>query len=112
MFFQFLDGAPPEAIIPIGAVCVVLAVARIVKNLPKDSITKFFEHRTSKYRIIADDTRGRVATVQKQRLVFLGFVVACAAVVGIVLISSTTNAAQVPAPRSVPSSTANSKPNP
>ncbi len=112
MFFQFLDGASPEAIIPIGAVCVVLALARIVKNLPKDSITKFFEHRTSKYRIIADDARGRVATVQKQRLVFLGFVVACAAVVGIVLISSTTNEAQAPVPRSVPSSTASSTPNP
>lgn len=91
-----------EAIVLIGAVCVVLAMARVVKNLPKDSITKFFEHRTTKYQIIAGDTKGRVAAVQKQRLVFLGFVVACAAVVGLVLINSTKDEAQAPSPRSEP----------
>ncbi|KPI02650.1 hypothetical protein OK006_7615 [Actinobacteria bacterium OK006] len=48
MFFQLLDGAPVGAIIPVGAVCVVLALARVVKNLPRDTISKFFEHRTTK----------------------------------------------------------------
>lgn len=112
MFFQFLDGAPLEAMIPIGAVCVMLPLARVVKNLPKDAITKFFEHRTSKYQIVAGDAKGRVAAMQKQRLMFLGFVVACAAVVGIMLISSTTNEAQVPSSRPIPRSTASSTPNP
>ncbi|GGU76927.1 hypothetical protein GCM10010211_48520 [Streptomyces albospinus] len=102
MFFQLLDGAPVGAIIPMGAVCVVLALARVVKNLPKDWISKFFEHRTTKYQIIAGDTKGRVAAMQKQRLVFLGFVFTGAAVVALFLISSTADAARAPAARPVP----------
>ncbi|MFC8698620.1 hypothetical protein [Streptomyces parvus] len=100
-----------ETVIPIVAVCLVLALARVVKNLPKDSITKFFEHRTTKYRIIADDAKGRVAAVQKQRLVFLAFVVACLAALGLVLINSTSDEARAPAPARVPA-TAESPPSP
>lgn len=91
-----------EAVIPVVVVCLVLALARVVKNLPKDSITKFFEHRTTKYQIIAGDTEGRVAAIQKQRLVFLGFVITCAAVVALVLVNGTRDAAQAPLPHSVP----------
>ncbi|WP_212912787.1 hypothetical protein [Streptomyces sp. TS71-3] len=72
--------------------CAMLAVARVVKNLPKDSFSKFFDYRTSKYRIIASDTKERVATVQRQRLLFLGFVCVCATVVVLVLVSAGRNA--------------------
>ncbi|MGM9466966.1 hypothetical protein [Streptomyces murinus] len=102
MFFQLLDGAPVKAIIPVGTVCAVLALARVVKNLPKDSITKYFEHRTTKYKIIANDANGRVAFVQKQWLVFLGFLVACAVVVGLALIGSASGRPQAPSSGSVP----------
>ncbi|WP_328872854.1 hypothetical protein OHT76_23630 [Streptomyces sp. NBC_00287] len=100
-----------ETVIPIVAVCLVLALARVIKNLPRDSITKFFEHRTTKYQIIADDAKGRIAAVQKQRLVFLGFVVACVAVIGLVLINSTSDEARAPAPGGVPT-TVESPPSP
>ncbi|WP_327578460.1 hypothetical protein [Streptomyces sp. NBC_00145] len=87
---------------------VLAAVARIVKNLPTDSINKYIEHRTSKYRIIARDTEGRVASTQKQRLVFLSFVVACIATVTLFFISSTSGSAPLPASRLAPVSTAGS----
>lgn len=99
MLFQLLDGAPTEALVLVGLISVVLALARIVKHLPQDSVTKFFEHRTAKYRIMAGDSKGRVAAIQKQRLVFLGFVITCAAVVALVLVNSKTN--EVPPPHPV-----------
>ena len=103
MFFQLFEGTPLGALIPIGFVAAVLGTgARIVKNLPKESINKFIEHRTFRYQIIARDTKGRVAAVQKQRLVFLSFVIACAAAVSVFLIYSMSNDVQPPAPRSVP----------
>ncbi|MFE9344481.1 hypothetical protein [Streptomyces olivaceus] len=97
MFFQLLDGASVGTIIVVGVACAMLAVARVVRNLPKDSISKFFEHRTSKYQIIAGDTKGRVAVVQKQRLLFLGFLCACVAVVVLVLVSAEDHKGQAPA---------------
>lgn len=107
MFFQLFEGATAEALAPIGVIGVVFAaVARIVKNLPTDSINKYIDHCTSKYRIIARDTEGRVASTQKQRLVFLGFVVACIAGVSVFFISSTSSSAPPPASRTVPISTA------
>lgn len=109
MFSQLFEGASAEALVPFGVVGVVLAaVARIVKNLPTDSINKYIEHRTSKYRIIARDTEGRVASTQKQRLVFLSFVVACIATVTLFFISSTSGSAPLPASRLAPVSTAGS----
>ncbi len=89
MLFQLPDGAPTEVIISVGIVSVVLALSRVVKNLPKDAISKFFEYRTKKYRIIASDSKGRVAAFQKQRLMFITFVFTCTAVVTLVFISST-----------------------
>ncbi|PJT46044.1 hypothetical protein CWI85_35335 [Streptomyces albidoflavus] len=105
MFFQLLDGAPVGVIIVVAIACAMLAVARVVRNLPKDSINKFFEHRTTKYQIIAADTKGRVAVVQKQRLVFLGFVCACVAVVVLVLVSATNDKAQSSTSPPAPSGT-------
>ncbi|MFD5456224.1 hypothetical protein [Streptomyces olivaceus] len=106
MFFQLFEGAATEALVPIGVVGVVLAtVARIVKNLPTDSINKYIEHRTCKYQIIARDTKGRVASTQKQRLTFLGFVVACIAAVSLFFISSTSGSAPPPASHPAPIST-------
>lgn len=106
MLFQLFEGATAEALVPIGVVGVVFAaVARIVKNLPTDSINKYIEHRTSKYQIIARDTKGRVASTQKQRLVFLGFVVACIAGVCLFFISSTSGGTPPPASRPAPIST-------
>ncbi|WUW22247.1 hypothetical protein OG521_16150 [Streptomyces sp. NBC_01463] len=105
MFPQLLDGVPTEAIIPVAAVLVMLAVARVVKNLPKDAISKFFEHRTTKYQIIAGDSKGRMATMQMQRFVFLGFVFVCIVVIALVFINSTKNEAQAPAPEPAPTAT-------
>ncbi|MEV8326507.1 hypothetical protein [Kitasatospora sp. NPDC056731] len=106
MFFQLLDGAPVGVIVVAAIACAGLAVARVVRNLPKDSINKFFEHRTTKYQIIASDTKGRVAVVQKQRLVFLAFVCACVAVVVLVLVSARNDKAKSPTLPSAPSGTA------
>ncbi|MFG3271336.1 hypothetical protein [Streptomyces luteogriseus] len=102
MFYQLFDGASVGTIVVAGIVCAMLAVARVVRNLPKDSISKFFEHRTTKYQIIAGDAKGRVAVVQKQRLMFLAFVCVCAAVVVLVLVSAADNKAQAPASPSTP----------
>jgi hypothetical protein len=112
VFFQLLDGAPVGAIIPVGAVCVVLALARVVKNLPRDTISKFFEHRTTKYQIIAGDAKGRVAAMQKQRFVFLSFVFTCIVVVTLVFISSTRNEVESPAHNPTPAATKTSQPAP
>ncbi|MER5197751.1 hypothetical protein ACWD3J_00415 [Streptomyces sp. NPDC002755] len=87
------------ALIPVGAVGLVLALARVVKNLPSNAINKFFEHQTTKYQIIASDSKGRVVAMHKQRLVFFGFVFTCIVVVVLVFIfiNSTTKEADVPA---------------
>ncbi|MFJ3528491.1 hypothetical protein [Streptomyces sp. NPDC090132] len=98
MFFQLLDGSSSVGTVLIAGVAVaMLAVARVVKNLPKDAFNKFFEHRTTKYQIIAGDTKGRVAVVQKQRLVFLAFICVCVAVVVLALVSLGDKKADVPA---------------
>lgn len=68
----------------------------MVKNLPRDTISKFFEHRTTRYQIIAGDTRGRVAAMQKQRFVFLSFVFTCIVVIALAFISSTRNEVESP----------------
>ncbi|MCT9107667.1 hypothetical protein N4G69_18835 [Streptomyces mirabilis] len=112
VFFQLLDGAPVGAIIPVGAVCVVLALARVVKNLPRDTISKFFEHRTTRYQIIAGDAKGRVAAMQKQRFVFLSFVFTCIVVVALVFISSTRNGVESPVHNPAPAATKTSQPAP
>ncbi|MFE6893914.1 hypothetical protein [Streptomyces sp. NPDC057694] len=106
MFFQLLDGSSSVGTVLIAGVAVaMLAVARVVKNLPKDSFSKFFEHRTTKYRIIADDEKGRVAEVQKQRLVFLAFFCVCVAVVVLVFVNSGDKKADVPAAPLEPTAT-------
>ncbi|MEV5435834.1 hypothetical protein AB0K80_07330 [Streptomyces sp. NPDC052682] len=81
----------------------MLALARVVKNLPTSAINKFFEHRTTKYQIIASDSKGRVAVMQKQRLTFFGFVFTCVVVVALVFIGSMKRDAEVPAHSPVPS---------
>jgi hypothetical protein len=108
VFLQLPDGAPAWAIIPAGAVGLVLALARVVKSLPSNAINKYFEHRTSKYQIIAGDSKGRVAAMQKQRLVFFGFVFACIVVIVLVFIDSTRNGVEAPARN--PASTVTSGP--
>ncbi|WP_328399663.1 hypothetical protein OHS70_22085 [Streptomyces sp. NBC_00390] len=104
MLFQLPDGAPVWVIIPVVAVGLVLAVARVVKNLPKDAIKNFFEHRTKVNEIIAHDTKGRVAAVQRQRLVFMGFTFVCVAVVTLVLAASRSTEATAPSPQPQPAS--------
>lgn len=77
------------------AVGLVLALARFVKNLPKDAIKEFFDHRTKVNEIIAKDTKGRVAAVQEQRLVFMGLMgvtLACVVVVTLAIVSSRSSA--------------------
>lgn len=102
MFFQLFDGASVGTIVVAGIACVMLAVARVIRNLPKDSISKFFEHRTTKYQIIAGDTKGRVAVVQKQRLLFLAFLSVCIAIVVLVLVGGADDKAQAPTSPSTP----------
>ncbi|MFF4782333.1 hypothetical protein ACFY3E_13665 [Streptomyces griseorubiginosus] len=104
MFFQLLDGSSSVGTVLVAGIAVaMLAVARVVKNLPEDSFSKFFEHRTTKYQIIAGDKTGRVAVVQKQRLVFLGFLCVCVAVVVLALVGLGDKKAEVPS--SPPAST-------
>jgi hypothetical protein len=90
--FQFPDGMPAWAIVLALVVTLVvglvLALARVVKNLPKDAIKNFFDHRTKVNEIIASDTKGRVAVVQKQRLMFMGFTLTCVVVITLVVVSS------------------------
>ncbi|WP_405520061.1 hypothetical protein [Streptomyces canus] len=100
------------AVITAGAVSLVLALARVVKNLPSNTFNKFFEHRTTKYQIIASDSKGRVAAMQKQRLVFLGFVITCIVVVMLVFINSMKNEAAAPANSPVPTVSTASPPVP
>ncbi|MGM9331305.1 hypothetical protein [Streptomyces murinus] len=88
-----------------AAVGLMLAVARVVKNLPTSAINKFFEHRTSKYRIIMSDSMGRIAAMQKQRLIFLGFVFTCILVVALVFIESTRRHDAAPARNLAPTAT-------
>lgn len=109
MLFQLPDGMPAWAIslalVVSLVVGLVLALARVVKNLPKDAIKNFFDHRTKVNEIIAKDTKGRVAAVQKQRLVFMGlmvFMLACAVVVTLAIVSSRGSEAP---PGSVPEQT-------
>ncbi|KOG91886.1 hypothetical protein [Streptomyces varsoviensis] len=112
MFFQLFDGSSSvETVLISGVAVAMLAVARVVKNLPKDSFSKFFEHRTTKYQIIAGDTKGRVAVVQKQRLLFLAFLCVCVAVVVLVLVSPENKKAEVPASPPTPT-TAHAAPTP
>ncbi|MCX5559956.1 hypothetical protein [Streptomyces sp. NBC_00038] len=99
MLFQLPDGTPVWVIIPVVAVGLVLAMARVVKNLPKDAIKNFFEHRTKVNEIIASDTGGRVAAVQKQRLVFLGFTLLCLVVVTLILVASQSDEVTTKAPK-------------
>ncbi|MFD9461689.1 hypothetical protein [Streptomyces sp. NPDC060027] len=87
-----------------AVVGLVLAVAQVFKNLPSSAINRFFEHRTSKYQIIASDSKGRVAAMQKQRLVFFAFVM-CIFVVALVFIESTKNEAKAPAHSPAPTVT-------
>ncbi|MFI2432439.1 hypothetical protein [Streptomyces sp. NPDC018693] len=96
MFSQFPEGMPVGAVIPIGVMCVTLALARVVRNLPRNTVAKFFEHRTTKYRIIADDSKGRVVAMQKQRLMFLAFALTCLVVVALTFIISTDDKAELP----------------
>lgn len=112
MFSQLLDGVPVEAVISIGAVLVTLALARVIRNLPKDTVAKFFEHRTTKYQIIASDSKGRVATMQKQRLVFLGFALTCLVVVSLTFINATNSKAEPARRGPAPTTTAESRPIP
>ncbi|MFE2441556.1 hypothetical protein ACFXDF_05685 [Streptomyces sp. NPDC059426] len=100
------------AIIPVAIACLILALARVVRHLPKDTISKFFEHRTTKYQIIAGDSKGRVAVMQKQRLLFFGFVFSCVVVVVLVLANSTTNEAEAPTRNPTPTTAKNSQPAP
>ncbi|MFE6801526.1 hypothetical protein ACFVEN_07565 [Streptomyces sp. NPDC057681] len=94
------------ALVVMLVVGLVLATARVVRNLPKDAIKTFFDHRTKVNEIIASDTKGRVATVQKQRLVFLGIMgvtLACVVVLALAIVSSRGSEAtprQVPDPAS------------
>ncbi|WP_405973371.1 hypothetical protein OG496_31685 [Streptomyces sp. NBC_00988] len=85
-------------IIPVVAVGFVLAVARVVKNLPKDAMKNFFDHRTKVNEIIARDTKGRVAAVQKQRLVFMGFMLVCVVVVALAVVASRSSEVTAPLP--------------
>ncbi|MGC5001162.1 hypothetical protein [Streptomyces sp. DT203] len=95
MLFQFPDGMPVWAIalalVVSLVVGLVLALARVVKNLPRDALKSFFDHRTKVNEIIAGDTKGRVATVQKQRLVFMGLMgvtIASAVIATLAIVSS------------------------
>ncbi|GGK23672.1 hypothetical protein GCM10011583_64510 [Streptomyces camponoticapitis] len=105
MFFQSLDGVPLEAIIAVAVTAVLLTLARVVKNLPREAISKFIEHRTTKYQIIASDSKGRMATMQKQRFVFLGFALVCVVVIVLALISSTNSEAEAPKHNPAPRAT-------
>ncbi|MDC2947350.1 hypothetical protein, partial [Streptomyces heilongjiangensis] len=105
MIFQLLDGAPVGIVAAVSVICAALALARLAKSLPKDTISKLFEHRTTKYQIIANDAKGRLAAMQKQRLVFFAFVVTCIAVIMCALITSKTNEAAAPADSPVPKAT-------
>ncbi|MDQ0910183.1 hypothetical protein QFZ22_006168 [Streptomyces canus] len=87
----------------------VLALARVVKNLPSNAINRFFEHRTSKYQIIASDSKGRVAVMQKQRLVFFGFVFMCVLVGVLFFIDSTRSETRDPAHHSAPTATSGAR---
>ncbi|NED15807.1 hypothetical protein [Streptomyces sp. SID9124] len=98
MLFQLPDGMPTWALflalVVMLAVGLVLATARVVRNLPKDAIKTFFDHRTKVNEIIASDAKGRVATVQKQRLVFMGVMgvtLACVVVLTLAIVSSRAN---------------------
>ncbi|WP_019355539.1 hypothetical protein [Streptomyces sp. AA1529] len=93
-----------------GIAATMLAVARLVKNLPKDSFSKFFEYRTTKYQIIARDTKGRVAMMQKQRLVFLAFFSVCVAIVVLVLVVQRGKMADVPESPPTPTNTHSAPP--
>ncbi|MFD8391170.1 hypothetical protein ACFV2N_18725 [Streptomyces sp. NPDC059680] len=94
MLFQFPDGTPEwMMIIPGVVVGLLLGVARVVKNLPKDTFKNFFEYRTKVNEIIAGDTKGRVAAAQKYRFVFMGFVLACVAVVTLAIVLHRGNGA-------------------
>ncbi|MFE9878636.1 hypothetical protein [Streptomyces sp. NPDC005784] len=94
MLFQFPDGAPAwMMIIPAVTVGLLLGVARVIKNLPKDTFKNFFEYRTKINEIIAGDTKGRVAAAQKYRLVFMGFTLACVVAVTLVLVLSRSDGA-------------------
>jgi hypothetical protein len=104
VFFQLPDGAPAWVIMPIVAVGLVLAVARVVKNLPKDAIKDFFKHRTEVNEIIARDTKGRVATVQRQRLLFMGFTLVCVVIVTLAIVSAGSTEATAPPPGPQPAS--------
>ncbi|WP_162793729.1 hypothetical protein [Streptomyces paludis] len=95
MFFQLLDGVPVGAIAPAAAIA-ILALARVVKNLPGDTLNKFIEHRTTRYQIIASDSKGRVAEIQKQRFMFLGFIFLCIVVIALAFIYSANREVQVP----------------
>ncbi|MFE7269850.1 hypothetical protein [Streptomyces sp. NPDC057623] len=112
MFSQLLDGVPVEVVISIGLVLVTLALARVIRNLPKDTVARFFEHRTTKYQIIASDSKGRVATMQKQRLVFLGFALTCLVVVSLTFINSTNSTAEPSRQSPTPAAPKDSHPTP
>ncbi|WP_458087102.1 hypothetical protein [Streptomyces malaysiensis] len=109
MLFQLPDGMPVWVIMPMIAVCLVLAVGRVVKNLPKDAIKNFFDHRTKVNEIIARDAKGRVAAVQKQRLMFMAFTLACVVVVTLAVVVSRSTEATAPPPEPQPASSRASK---
>ncbi|MFJ5849271.1 hypothetical protein [Streptomyces sp. NPDC092903] len=94
-----------EVIIAVAATAVMFALARVVKNFPKEAISKFIEHRTTKYQIIASDSKGRMAAMQKQRFVFLGFALVCVVVIALALISSTNSEAEAPTHNPAPRAT-------
>ncbi|MFF1960247.1 hypothetical protein ACFVWX_25135 [Streptomyces sp. NPDC058220] len=103
VFLQLVETGSPWAVALVGIVFVVLAVARVVKNLPRDTIGKFFDHRTNKYEIIARDAKGRVAQVQKQRLVFLAFLCVCCVAVALFWVNTTERKSEPPS-KSAPAS--------
>ncbi|MCE0447654.1 hypothetical protein LT493_37220 [Streptomyces tricolor] len=102
MLFQLPDGAPAWVIVPTVAVGLVLAAARVVKNLPRDAIKDFFKHRTEVNEIIARDTKGRVAAVQRQRLVFMGFTLVCVVIIVLAIVAPNSTEATAPPPAPQP----------
>ncbi|NGO75239.1 hypothetical protein G6045_06030 [Streptomyces sp. YC504] len=104
--FQLPDGMPLWVVLILSAACIaIFGLVRLVGKLPKDWYKHRSEFLTRREELRNSHKEGRTATLEKPRLIFFGFVLACVVVVivALVVVTSQTTAA-TPPPETPPAS--------
>ncbi|SDJ74078.1 hypothetical protein [Streptomyces indicus] len=109
--FQLPDGMPLWVILILSVVGIaVFGLVRMVGKLPKDWYKHRSEFLTRREELRNSHKEGRAATLEKPRLIFSGFVLACIVIVVVVIVAVTSrNSEASPTPGTPPASSASAR---